>query len=278
MRTEAAPASLRRRIANAPHASPRMNADSISSNECVADAEHQRQHPDPADLVDERRDRGAEAHGEEQPCAASSESGTSAAVVRRGTGAASPATARRVAPRLRVDDEHERRATTRLIIAAASSVPGSPDEPDEHEAGESTPAAAPRLFAKYSSESVLPARSGMRRTHARAHQRERRAEQDRLRQDEQRGERPLGERVRDARPERGKERVVGEVRRPRRTRRGRRGRCSPTASSTIAYQSSGSRSARCGGPTTSAPADMPPRKITRTRTCAYALWPTNSPR
>ena len=37
VRTDAAPASLRRRIANAPHASPRMNAESISSNECVAD-------------------------------------------------------------------------------------------------------------------------------------------------------------------------------------------------------------------------------------------------
>ena len=37
VRTEAAPASLRRRMANAPHANPRMNAYSISSNECVAD-------------------------------------------------------------------------------------------------------------------------------------------------------------------------------------------------------------------------------------------------
>ena len=36
-RTDAAPASLRRRMANAPHASPKMNAESISSNECVAE-------------------------------------------------------------------------------------------------------------------------------------------------------------------------------------------------------------------------------------------------
>ena len=37
VRTEPAPASLRRRMANAPHANPKMNAESISSNECVAD-------------------------------------------------------------------------------------------------------------------------------------------------------------------------------------------------------------------------------------------------
>jgi hypothetical protein len=53
---------------------------------------------------------------------------------------------------------------------------------------------------------------------------------------------------------------------------------SPTASSTIAYQSSGSASCAERLDATVAPSDMPPRKITSTITCAYALCPTSSPR
>ncbi len=53
---------------------------------------------------------------------------------------------------------------------------------------------------------------------------------------------------------------------------------SPTASSTPAYHNSGSRSRAERRPTTCAPSDMPPRKITSTSSWAYALWPTKRPR
>jgi hypothetical protein len=52
----------------------------------------------------------------------------------------------------------------------------------------------------------------------------------------------------------------------------------PAASSTYAYARSGrfTFSERC--PTKYAPRDIPPRKMTSTMICAYALWPTKSPR
>ncbi len=52
----------------------------------------------------------------------------------------------------------------------------------------------------------------------------------------------------------------------------------PTTSSTPAYQSSGRTNRSLRRPAAMAPIDIPPRKIARTMICAYALWPTNSPR
>jgi hypothetical protein len=53
---------------------------------------------------------------------------------------------------------------------------------------------------------------------------------------------------------------------------------SPTASSAAAYHSSGLRTRSAHRPTARAPSDIPPRKMTRTMICAYALCPTKSPR
>ena len=54
-------------------------------------------------------------------------------------------------------------ATSRLIVAAAASVPGSPAISMSTKPASSTPAAAPRLFAKYNREIVRPACAEARR-------------------------------------------------------------------------------------------------------------------
>ena len=184
--------SARRRIHEAPSARPRMNAESISSNECVALPSTSDEHPDPGDLVDERRDGGAEAARR----AAASEAGRldvrrlgrrAATVASPGAPAASATTAR--APIVHA------RATTRLSIAA--------DEQRARQARRARPGRSRRparrpprrgCWRSRAARASGPAASGTQAEHAGAHQRERRAEQHRLRQDEQRRDGPLRER------------------------------------------------------------------------------------
>ena len=201
-------------------------------------AEHQREHADPRDLVDERRERRPRGHPQQharQPphrrrrfvLAAGERVGGEPVVVvaagpgsaerrRDGTGRRDGTCGRRRvlrAPAPYPLGEHRRERDQQVedrrgVERARQSRHRNEDEPREHAPG----GGAERVREVEQREQ--PARlRGLRARgaqHAGAHHRERHAQQHRLRQDQQRGDAPLGDLQQHARAQRRKEHIVGE--------------------------------------------------------------------
>jgi hypothetical protein len=158
-------------------------------------AQHEREHADPGDLVDERGEPGEQRHREQQRA-----------------GARLPIRARRDRRRVhRPREQPHRRREAEVDHARGAQRAGQADPGDEQEAA--------RQHAERGAEAVGEVEHGHRlarglreRAHQpRAHQRKRGAQQHRLRQDEQAGEGELRDEHRGVAAERGQERAVGPL-------------------------------------------------------------------
>ncbi len=152
-------------------------------------AQHERQHPDPDDLVDERGEAGEERHRNEQ---------------RRGLRAARRGEDRRQ----RAGEEAHRRGDGEIEHAGAAQRARQARPGDEDEAARQHAERAAEAVREVEHRHRLARAPGMRAREAGAHQREGRAEQHRLRQDQRRCEDELGGERSAGPAERRQERIV----------------------------------------------------------------------
>ena len=175
-------------------------------------SEHERQHPDPANFVDERRDGSAEAHDKEQ-CRQTpvDERVLHSVVVRKSNDRGTCSVIRHgMATR---HDEHRPRHD-QIDRRRRSERSRQPRHLDEHEAREQDPRRRTQAVreVQQGNRAARPSRGESKC--ACRHQRKGRAKQHGLWQNEQRRNEPLHRRVHRTRTERRKERVIRRVRRP----------------------------------------------------------------
>jgi hypothetical protein len=179
--------------------------------------EHQRQHPNPRDLVDERGDGGTERDGEEEAPQRGPRCGVRGPWIALGMPLPSdlgPRTADRallliIPPeRLLAEDHHQ--TDDDVDRRGGDERARQPEPADQREAGEQDAARGAEAVGEVEQAECPAGAVTADAESAGAHQREGGAEQDRLRQDEESGERPLHDRHARATGERGEDRVVGD--------------------------------------------------------------------